>query len=297
MLALKAKTMYDNIDAHPKEVLGKGDNMSLGIALKGSEGIVLAADSRVTITAERAKMIIPATYDNATKLLKVQGQDFVGAITYGAGAINTPIGPRTAHSLLPEFESELLKEKLGRLPVEDFAKRLSKFYLDQWNASPPAGKTGDMIFLIGGYDEGSPYGSTYEIHIPSRPEPLGQLTGDAEFGLLWGGQKEIVERLILGFDGGLIGFLKTKFNVSDPDAQALTEELKGRLGIALPIAFLPLQDCIDLAIQLIRTTIAIQAYTVGIRGVGGAIDIAAITRTKGYREIQTKSIRGERNAL
>ena len=50
--------------------------MSLGIAFKGPEGIVLAADSRVTINAERPindnlRLLLPSTFDNATKLLKI----------------------------------------------------------------------------------------------------------------------------------------------------------------------------------------------------------------------------------
>jgi len=65
--------------------------MSLGIAFKGPEGIVLAADSRVTLmaiaqqqgpqvapTGPALQVQIPVTYDNATKLLRVQGQDHVG---------------------------------------------------------------------------------------------------------------------------------------------------------------------------------------------------------------------------
>lgn len=47
--------------------------MSLGIAFKGPEGIVLAADSRVTLMTQLAgqNILLPATYDNATKMLSV----------------------------------------------------------------------------------------------------------------------------------------------------------------------------------------------------------------------------------
>jgi hypothetical protein len=49
--------------------------------------------------------LVPAN-DNATKLLKVQGQDYVAAVTYNASAIGLA-QPRTAHSLLPEFEAQI----------------------------------------------------------------------------------------------------------------------------------------------------------------------------------------------
>jgi hypothetical protein len=63
--------------------------VTLAIAVKGTEGIVLAVDSRATlqIVAQQvtpqgtANVILPATYDNATKLLKPSNQGFVGAVT------------------------------------------------------------------------------------------------------------------------------------------------------------------------------------------------------------------------
>src|SRR5579871_4437040 len=89
-----------------------GASMSLGIVFKCPEGLVLAVDSRVTLNAEMRPpgaphpIILPSTFDNATKLLKINAQQYVGAITYGAGAIGHP-APRTAHSFLPEFETVL----------------------------------------------------------------------------------------------------------------------------------------------------------------------------------------------
>ena len=128
--------------------------MSLGIVFKGPEGIVLAAASRVTLTGQAQSdesnqpvQIFQASFDNATKLLKVNGQDFVGVVTYGAGALGTQ-EPRTAHSLLPEFEKKLTDEDVGRLPVKEFAERLSKFFMDQWKDRMPEDYPGsNMVFL------------------------------------------------------------------------------------------------------------------------------------------------------
>src|ERR1051325_6244382 len=109
--------------------------MSLGIALKGTEGVVLAADSRVTLfgqlpgAAPGQQMVIPATFDNATKILKTQCQKYVAAVTFGAGAIGQT-EPRTANSFMPEFEAEIANE--GRLSVETFAAKLGQFFLKQW---------------------------------------------------------------------------------------------------------------------------------------------------------------------
>jgi hypothetical protein len=57
---------------------------------------------------------------------------------------------------------------------------------------------------------------------------------------------------------------------------------------------LPLQDCVELATFLIRTTIIAQGLSVDLRGVGGPIDVAIITRTEGLQYIQQKNVHGEK---
>ena len=42
-----------------------------------------------------------------------------------------------------------------------------------------------------------------------------------------------------------------------------------------------------------RTTIIMQHWVVGVRGVGGDIDVAVITQTEGFSDIQKKKITGE----
>lgn len=271
--------------------------MSLGIAFKGPEGIVLAADSRVTLMAQMlqagqpAPLMLPATFDNATKLLKVRGQDYVAAVTYGLGAIGVS-EPRTAHSFLPEFEAELEAAGAPRLSVEDFARRLSAFFLRQFAERMPA-HTGDpMTFLVAGYDEGAPYGRVFEIALPVRPDPVEQNPGQA-FGPTLGGQTFFAVRLLQGFDQSVPSLVKERLQLSEEDAAAVLQVLRERLGMPVPYQFLPLQDCVDLAIFIIRATISMQRWMVDVRGVGGAIDVATITNTAGFVPIQQKAIHGE----
>ena len=79
--------------------------MSLGIVIKGPEGIVLAADSRVTLTATRpGNPPMEINFDNATKLLTFgDTHKYVAAVTYGSAVI----GLRTAHSFIPELQGAL----------------------------------------------------------------------------------------------------------------------------------------------------------------------------------------------
>ena len=155
----------------------------------------------------------------------------------------------------------------------------------------------DMIFLVGGYDEGATYGRVFEVFIPSKPAPVEWHSGPGQFGLVWGGQREYADRLIHGFDGRLPEFAKGFLGLDDAKKEQLRNHLQSQLQAPMPFAFLPLQDCVDFAIFLIRTTIMMQHWIIGVRGVGGAIDVAVITQTEGFIEIQRKKLAGEERRL
>lgn len=274
--------------------------MSLGIAFKGTEGIVLAADSRVTLMAQmqnpqtpNQNLFLPATFDNATKLLRVKDHNYAGVVTYGLGAIGER-EPRTAHSFLPEIEAEF--NAPDRLSVEEFAIKISSFFMRQWAQTMPTVHAGNpMVFLVGGYDVDAPYGRIFEISIPHNPTPVEHNPGI--FGIVWGGQREFADRLIHGFDPKLPSLVQQFLQLEPGKEESLEKELREKLSITIPYQFLPLQDCVDLSIFLIRTIITLQNWIIGVRGVGGAIDVATITRTEGFNPIQQKKITGEKSII
>jgi hypothetical protein len=274
--------------------------LSLGIAFKGPEGIILAADSRVTLQAQQAgtNTVFPAYYDNAIKLLRVKGQDFVGAVTYGVGALGSGPGaaqPRTAHSYIPEFEQELLNEVgEARLSVETFAEKLGDFFQRQWEATMPPNTPASeaLFFLVGGYDEDAAYGRVFQVVIPTTPTPTEYNPDD--FGITWGGQIEVVGRLLNGYDPNLESLVRTHVHLNTAQTTNLRDNVLRALAVPVPYQFLPLQDCVDLAIFLVKATATLQKWMIGIRGVGGAIDVATITRTEGFKPIQEKQVEGER---
>jgi hypothetical protein len=279
--------------------------MSLAIVFKGPEGVVLAADSRVTLMAQLqglpapagANVVMPATFDNATKLLSVPSQRHVAAVTYGVGAIG-PTAPRTAASFMPEFDFHITQANQGRLTVQAFAQQLSDFFGGQWAAAGMPNVPGqDMVFVVAGYDDAqAAYGRVFEVKIPSAPAPA-ELLPAGQFGAAWGGQRELTDRLLQGFDPTLPLRVQQILGVQAAGQQAaaaaLDAQLRSQLAIAIPYQFLALQDSVDFCIFLLRTTITLQKWIVGVRGVGGAIDLAAITRTDGFAAIQQKRVSGE----
>lgn len=267
--------------------------MSLGVVIKGPEGVVLAADSRVTLQAQDqvSKQTLAFNYDNATKVLSFARQPFVAAVTYGAAVI----GQRTAHSLLPEFEVSLPECKNGddtnRLGVEDFAERLAKFYLGQWRGVMLKEYQGpDMTFVVGGFDKDQPYGTVFVVEIPGKPTPEPRSQG-TEFGLTWGGQLSIASRIITGFDPIVPQILKATLNLPDPAMKQLMATLETHVALRIPYNILPLQDCINLVTAMVTSTMVFQDLAIGLRGVGGPIDVAVITRGKGLRFVRQKELR------
>jgi hypothetical protein len=121
--------------------------MTLAIACKGPEGLVLAADSRIIITTRLSdtKQDFVANFDNATKLFGIDKHPNVGILTYGSNVIGTA-NPRGIHGFMAEFEtrpsrrggnaadrSQLKAANRGQLKVAEIARELGKFYGDQGN--------------------------------------------------------------------------------------------------------------------------------------------------------------------
>lgn len=268
--------------------------MSLAVAIKGPEGVVLAADSRVTLEAQRGNgPILPVNFDNATKLLGFsKPQNYVGAVTYGAAVIGMRT-PRTAQSFVPEFELSLESEE--RLGVLEFSKRLGNFFMERWQENMPADYKGpNMTFVVGGYDPEGAYGKIFLFEIPRKPGPEPRNPDD--FGMTWGGQLAVASRIIHGFDPALLPLLQKILNLDKESMKRVEEGLRHNMEFPIPYPVLPLQDCVDLATFLVRSTIVAQDLAVGVRGVGGPIDVAVITRTGGLQYVQQKRIHGEESS-
>ena len=101
--------------------------MSLVVVVKGPEGVVLAADTRITVTRRAPDgQSREANFDNATKILTFGKQHSnVAAVAYGQAMISG----RPVHSLMPEFQRRLGVE---RRQVVDYARELGEFLTDRW---------------------------------------------------------------------------------------------------------------------------------------------------------------------
>jgi hypothetical protein len=116
-----------------------------------------------------------------------------------------------------------------------------------------------------------------------------QIMDETSFGVMWDGQYEALNRLILGVGFDIRNALM-KQSVAPDAAEWLQEELVRDLYAALSVPAMPIQDAIDLARFLVETTIGFVRFAVFLpKSVGGAVEIAAITKHEGFRWVQRKS--------
>jgi 20S proteasome alpha/beta subunit len=265
-------------------------NMTLSIIVGGPDGLVFATESRtiaVPPLSDGSKAQI--YFDSTNKLLTFnKPHNFVAAVTYGRGELDN----RAVSSFMPEFETKLTSKK--RLSIKQYAKELASFFSKQWNKIPELeGYTGESItFLVGGFNKDELTGRIYQIDIPDNLDP----TELPATGIRCGGQSELVERLIRGYDPTLPRGLARAWLLTDEEVKSVPE-IAEPLKLVFPIKALGLQGCVDVAILLMRTTIETQRLTACIRGCGGPIDVATITQRDGLRYVQRKQIKGESTSL
>ncbi len=100
-----------------------------------------------------------------------------------------------------------------------------------------------------------------------------------------------MDRLIRGYDARLGLILQQELHLDQTALDAILQKL-APIQMPIPIQFMGLQDHVNLALFFIETTIAAQTLTLGIRGCGGPIDVATITRRDGCKFVQRKEVKG-----
>jgi len=234
--------------------------MSLVVTVYVPSGIVMAADSRMTVLRTEEKeedgqklrvqqQIVLS--DNAYKVVALTSIG-VGISVYDAGVINNE--PVDSH--VHRFEEEAIT------PEDDVASCGEKF-LSYFKANHPNVPIG---FHVAGYKlEGRTSTPFVFVGHTTKQEGVNRVNigdkGKVQYGILRSGDIQVVNRLIE----------KTQ----------------------LPLfAAMPLQDAVDYAAHLIRTTIDTMRFEPRFPGVGGAIDVLAVTPA-GMRWVQRKELRGE----
>jgi hypothetical protein len=249
--------------------------MTIVVGVAAPDGLILAGDSR-TSTDRGGHHRIGS--DFASKVFEVCG---FGLATYGQALFEG----KTIAGQIDEFIAQLGKGEPSDL--DDLTGRLGSYFqprLLQWyqaqGAPWDASQGFKLAFIVGGYDANG-VGGIREVRVPGDPDPqvLSLQPSTSNPGYYWAGQTDVIGRLLAGFD-------RLRLDASNV---ALPKDVQNALA-GLEYVIMPplsLQDAVDIAHFLIRTTIDMQRFSDGTRampnlppGCGGPITMLAIRRRK-----------------
>jgi hypothetical protein len=248
--------------------------MTIVVGVATPDGIVLAADSRMTLCFDDGNGGVRYRIgsDTGEKVFEVCTRYAVA--TFG----DAMIGTQTIAGVMAEFESQ--DEAHQSRDVAEFADRLGEYFNQRYTAAREdagnpvrRGEEGAIGFLVAGYDA-SGVGHVYDVLVPT-----GGRAGDGLLTTVGGisprGQTDVIWRLLRGFDADAAHAIGIRL-----DAR-LARQIDGlHYNVLYPFT---LQDAIDLGTFLIRTTIDMQRFSdglyaapVGVPGCGGPVNMIAV---------------------
>jgi len=252
--------------------------MSLVITTYVPEGIVMASDSRQSITIEGKTpngkdlpKIDTVNSDNVYKtyLLSKKDKDNklifeVGVSSFGQDLLG---GISTVSHIKRFAEEELTKED----NITIIPKKLVEFFRKLF----PIADTG---FHIAGYKKEEGKASelyVYHCHVAKNIIEQRNVAPYPRYGATWSGQSDV-----------LIGILQPSL-MPGPEGKAVTMQKPPIIWDAMA-----LQDAIDFSIYAIRTTIDTIRFQARPKNVGGPIDVLVIT-PDGAKWIKRKELKSE----
>jgi len=273
--------------AIPSDDAGKWSRaVTIIVSVKINDGIVMASDSAGSMPSGQV-------YAHANKIANLCEGLPVGAMSTGAGGI----GNESVETLLKDLRRRFAgldpahpdwRLDPAGYAMERVAGRLRSFLFEEKAA--PCPEPTNLQLRLCGYSAGRPLAEVWEVSMTGRDcPPPRRIMDETGFGVLWDGQYEALNRLVLGLGFG-IGDALVRHGVPPEDAGKLQENLVKDLYTTLSVPAMPIQDAIDLARFLVETTIGFVRFAVFLpKSVGGAVEIAAITKHEGFRWVQRKS--------
>jgi len=175
--------------------------------------------------------------------------------------------------------------------IENIAHRAKELLFDRSYVPLTEKPTADhsLEFFVGGYSAGSDVAEVWKIVLTNGAcaDPEQQFPGTDSAFVLWAGQPEALNRLILGYsqhlpEALLLGGL-------DPAQLApVVQAVRNHTITPLATNPMPTGDAIALAEFLVSVTKHYVHFLNGADTVGGDTDVATVTRYEGFKWIRRK---------
>lgn len=239
--------------------------MSLIVTLYVPEGMIIAGDSRLTLswtnkTAGADQLHMISASDSNTKIFCINQRFGIG--TFGAADIKgVPIAG---------FINQFVEEKMNeRTTIDQLPQLLLDFFGMKYDY--PAAH-----FHTIGYsnEDGISVPHAYVVNIAARQiSRVNAMNQEIRYGAVWGGETEVLSRLL-----STIRIFNGKDWIDIPTTP-------------VPWNFMALQDGIDFAQYAIRTTIDTIRFQQKEKTVGGPIDILVIRPNEAPQWISKKVLK------
>lgn len=265
--------------------------MTIAIALKVTDGVVLGTDSAASLLGDGDRYY--NIFHNAEKTFHLARGLPVGVMTYGLGSLaGLSIGSlvRSLRSRLegasPAHGDWVLQP--ASYTLSQVAASVTRFFYDELYQPTHAGSRTSRLpalgFMIAGFSAQADHPEVWTVEIRDG-ECAGPVLvlGPADAGrLAWRGESEALDRLLYGANAAARVRMMVR-GLTEESAAALLEDEE---NLATPA--MPMQDAIDLVRYLADVTTGFARFRMGPPTVAGPIDIAAITRHQGFRWIARK---------
>lgn len=242
--------------------------MSLVVTVYVQEGIVMAADSRLTLTSHEEQgdktvvnLAVGQSDSNYKLFLAPHG---VGISTCGDADIKgVPIA-----GYVDSFVAAKLKNKPTSI------EQVAKAVLDHFEAFDPVPS---CQFHVAGYSRGTSHVEQEVWQVNVAAKQVSRLNPPGQQGASWGGEGDILARLIVPV---------ARIDADDKVLEKLPSH-------QIPWQFFTLQDAIDFAVFAVRSTSDAIRFQPRPKTVGGPIDVLVI-KPSGAVWVQRKELRVDR---
>jgi hypothetical protein len=236
--------------------------MTILLTFKVAQGVILAADSRMTIIERDQPVFLSDTQE---KLFALTPQ--IGILVCGTAFL----GQRAAQSWIREFSQQ-------SLPATDMSS-IAQGFLE---FLPPA-DSASTTFILSGFNPDAKVGLDAQFHkltvFADGTKHHFDLSGSVSF---WDGQFEALTRLLLGRSP-----IFSQIFADDPDKLIQADTAA---SLQIPYYAMTLQEGVEFARFLIQSQIHYQRFSTEPQTCGGPIDIAYITPEAGFQWVSCKTI-------
>lgn len=264
--------------------------MTICVAVKVHDCLVFAADSALSVVEGGETVNV---YAHGNKVFNLVKGLPVCAMFCGMGNI----GHSSISSLAKELRRELSREQgdggldRGDYSIGEIAERARELIFDRTYVPLDEKPTADhsLEFFIGGYSSNSDIAEVWKIVLRNGEcfAPEQQFPGTESAFVLWAGQPEALNRLILGYSQHLPEAL-LQGGLDGSQLAPVMQAVRGLTVTPLATDPMPTGDAIALADFLVSTTKHYVHFLKGADTVGGETDIATVTRYEGFKWIRRK---------